>query len=278
MTQKKLYLSIFVLFFFACAQKKATAPVWLNHANRMTIPTDTLFFSSSVKKQWKASLLSFIQPIQLEVMPNSEGFMIYLKEKTGITEGPAQLLLQHDDVSFFYPIQFQNASPGVIAQKDYRSPKTVNPDSSLHQHRMLYTTTQWRNLEQLNQSTQYFAENILNLTTKAGSYPAQENNPVTTFYVQPGSVKNIYLFASYQPSNNCYRVETGQLKDVYNNIIANGTNVVFSYWNKNIVHKMEALTIDGKASITIPAAEEGYAIAATIGQYSSPIISINKGL
>lgn len=278
MTRQKLYINILVLFLFACTQKKVTAPVWLNHTNIITLPTDTLFFSSLVKNQWKASLLSFVQPIQLKVMPSSEGFMIYLKEKTGITEGPAQLLLQHDDVSFFYPIQFQNASPGLITEKDYRSPKTVNPDSSMHQHRMLYTTNQWRNLEQLSKSTQYFAENILDLTTKAGSYPAQENNPVTTFYVQPGSVKNIYLIASYQPLNNCYTVETGQLKDAYNNIIANGTNVVFSYWNKDIVYKMEALTIDGKASITIPAMEEGYKIAATIGQYSSPTISINKRL
>lgn len=278
MIQKKLYLNILILFFFACTQKKVTAPEWLNQANMITIPSDTLFFSSAVKNQWKASLLSFVQPIQLEVMPSSEGFMIYLKEKTGITEGPAQLLLQHEDVSFFYPIQFQNASPGLVTEKDYRSPKTVNPDSSLHQHRMLYTTTQWRNLQQLSKSTQYFAENILDLTTKTGSYPAQENNPVSTFYVQPGSVKNIYLFASYQSWNNCYTVETGQLKDAYNNIIANGTNVVFSYWNKNIVYKMEALTVDGKASIRIPASEESYSIAATIGQYSSPTILISKRL
>lgn len=276
MTKKILYYSILSLFFFACAKKETTAPVWLNATDMIIVPNDTLFFSSSIKNQWKASLLSFIQPIHLEVKSSSEGFIIYLKEKTGIIEGPAQLVLQHEDASFFYPIQLRNASSGLITEKDYRSPKTVNPDSSLHQHRMLYTTDQWRNLQLLSKSTKFFAENIVDLTTKAGIYPAQKNNPITAFYVQPGSVKNIQLYASYQQSNNSYIVETGQLKDAYNNTIANGTNVVFSYWNKNIVYKMEALTINGKASVKIPAEEKGYFIAAAIGQYSSPTITVSK--
>ncbi len=276
MTKKNVYYSMLFLFFLACSKKEPAAPVWLNATDTITLPTDTLFFSSSIKKEWKACLLSFVQPVHLELKPGAEGFIIYLKEKTGIIEGPAQLVLQYNDISFFYPIQFRNASPGLITEKDYRSPKTVNPDSSLHQHRMLYTTDQWRNLQLLRKSTAFFAENITDLTTQTGIYPAQKNNPVTAFYVQPGSVKNIQLYASYQPSNNSYTVETGQLKDAYNNTVANGTNVVFSYWNKNIVYKMEALTINGKASVKIPAAEKGYFIAATIGQYSSPTITVSK--
>lgn len=257
-------------------KKKTTAPVWLDHTGMITIPTDTLFFSSPVKDKWTASLLSFVQPVQLEVKPGSEGFIVYLKEKTGITEGPAHLVLQNEKAVFFFPIQLRNSSPGLITEKDYRSPKTVNPDSALHQHRMLYTTDQWRNLRPLHKSTQYFAENILELTSQTGTYTAQKNNPVTAFYVQAGSVQKIQLHASYQASDNSYTVVTELLKDVHDNTVANGTNVVFSYWNKTMVYKMESLTIDGKASVKIPALADGYFITATIGQYSSPTITVRK--
>lgn len=276
MTKKTIYYSIFLLFFFACTKKKIAAPVWLHQNSIITIPTDTLFFSSPVKDKWKASILSFVQPVQLEVKHNAEGFIVYLKEKTGITEGPAHLVLQNEKSSFYFPIQLRNSSPGLITEKDYHSPKTVNPDSALHQHRMLYTTDQWRNLKPLHRSTQFFSENITELTPQIGTYTAQKNNPVTAFYVQAGSVQKIQLRASYQVSDNSYTVVTGLLKDVYHNTVANGTNVVFSYWNKTMVYKMESLTIDGKASAKIPALADAYYITATIGQYSSPTITVRK--
>jgi len=272
---RKIGLNIFILiFFWACSPKNNDTLIWVNQSDSISIPTDSLIFDTPEKEGWKAYINSFIQSISLEIIPTVSGFKINLTEKNGIVEGPAHLIIQNSTQYKLYPIWLKNKSSMINRLTEYRSPKTVNPDSSLHQHNIYVNIDECRNLCALPSSDHYFKEEIIELAPIAGIYLGQKNNPITAYYVQPGSAKKIQLIATYRKADHCFLVSTNQLKDIHNNIIADGTNMIFTYWNQYGYHRMEALSMNGYVSIRIPASEKSYTLYASIDQTKSSTIQL----
>ncbi len=250
MTKLVTYITI-VLLLNAC-NKPVDKPVWLNPQPIISYPDVQVQFKSNTNN-WSASLISFIQPIPLSIKYNSDGFTVLNENKNGVIEGPAQICLSSGSEYFYYPVNLQNKEWSAVTHKDYRSPKTVNPDSSLHQQRMVHDINQYRNLVYTEKKSNYFFEEDIMLAPKAGNYRAISNEPLTAYYIQPGSCVNIPVKAIYNKQKDLYEVTAGPLKDKYDNQVADGTLVAFIYTDNKTTNRMEAASLHGYASVFIPA-------------------------
>jgi hypothetical protein len=264
---------IFIVLFTACQSKKVNRPVLLNSSGVISLPEEKIVFTSD-HENWNASLLSFTQPIPLQLEYNRDGFSLSLQNKFGVTEGPAQLILCNDDDFFYYDIHLLNSKGGSIADKDYRSPKTVNPDSSLLQQRIVHTIDQWRNTMKPSSSADYFHEEWLTLQPVAGTFRAQKDEPVSAFYVQPGSAVAVPVQAEFNKEEHVFIVTAGPLKDKHKNTVANGTAVAFLYNDGAMNYRMEASVVNGIATITIPSLNKTYTLCAKVNETVSPTIQL----
>jgi hypothetical protein len=270
---RKWFLHIILLLSIAaCKNKAVEKPVWLYKTEIVSFPNDSLIFKAK-GNNWQASMQSFTQPIPLEIKFISDGFILSPQNKYGITEGTAQLILSSGSQHFYYDLNLHNNSFGSITEKDYRSPKTVNPDSSLAQHRMLHTIDEWRNILNAPQQLKPFYEDIIQLSPVADTYRAQKDKALSSFYVQPGSATSIKLKSEYLKQKNVFVVTAGPLKDKYNNTVANGTMVAFIYNDDEETYRMEATLLNGFAHVKIPAAKnKQYRLVAKMNEtVSAPI-------
>ena len=260
------------ILLFAC-KEQLDKPVWVNEQSQVYAPSDSLHFNCK-GKEWKAVLAGFIQPIELKTLPTINGITIVFARNSGIIEGPAQLILSKGDQSFVYDFNLLNTSDSNITEKDYRSPKTVNPDSSLNQQRIVFEYDQWHNLVQNKNTSEFFSEQMIDLSTKAGTYHAQKNKPLSAFYVQAGSAVAISVNATYLSKDRSFKVIAGPLRDRYNNIVANGTLVLFKYEDGTKTTIREIVSLNGYAIDKIKAdVEMEYLFTANIhNTYSKPII------
>jgi hypothetical protein len=257
-----------------CQSRATNYPVWLNKKEIVKLPADTLLFQAA-GKHWNATIRSFIQPIQLNIVYSGTGFYLVSKNGFGITEGPAQLILNNGKQDFQYDLALQNSSAGNISLKDYRSPKTMNPDSSLAQHRMIHFVDEWRNTSGIGESSKPFSESIIHIDPSAGTYRAQPDNPLSAYYVQAGSCTHIEVQSSYKQSLNTFEVSAGPLKDKYNNKVADGTMVVFIYNDGIQTYRMEAALLNGFAKISIPAEKNRtYTLTAKVNETVSKPITL----
>jgi len=251
----KLVKYITVLLLLSACNKPVDKPVWLNPQPIISYPDVQVQFKSKTTN-WSATLISFIQPIPLSIKYNSNGFTVLNENKNGVIEGPAQICLSSGSEYFYYPVNLQNKEWGAVTHKDYRSPKTVNPDSSLHQQRMVHGINQYRNLVYTEKKTQYFFEEDIILAPKAGNYRAISNEPLSAYYIQPGSCANIPIKAIYNKQKDSYEVTAGPLKDKYDNQVEDGTLVAFIYTDNKTTNRMEAALLHGYATVFIPAKEQ----------------------
>jgi len=258
----------------ACKLKDANIPVWINESNVVTLPRDSFFFKTK-NKNWDASLLSFTQPIPLSFRETNDGFVLTLKSKTGVIEGPGLLRLSNGKQQVYYELNLRNESFGFISHKDYRSPKTVNTDSSRQQQRIVHSIDQWRNIISAYPTSGYFAEDRFTLQPVAGVFYAQKEKPISAFYIQPGSAISITVHSIYHAAENIFVVTAGELKDEYNNIVANGTVVVFLYNDGEINYRMEAFAVNGFATVKIPALNKNYILTANVNQTVSSPVQLN---
>lgn len=261
----KNLVSYFVLslFLFSC-KKEAQKPVWINEKTELDFHFQNLKFKCE-DENWEVFLITSIQPIELKSSYKSGILTIQSPLKGGVLEGMAQLYLRNKDADFYYPIKLTNteASSSVI---DFRSPKTLNPDSILNQQRIIYQIDEFRNIVP-NQRKELFKEDELRISPKAGIYKTSKNNPLTSYYVQPGSCVEIPLTFIYNTFENSYEIKAGPLMDKYKNTIADGTLVTFVYESQQI-GKMEINALKGFAIAKIPA-NVNYQIYAQIDQLTS---------
>ncbi len=248
--------------------------MWVNKTTLVYFPNDSLVFNT-IGKNWEATLLSFSQPIAVKISFTNKGLILSPKNNFGITEGAAQLILSNGSQAFYYEFTINNSSVGSITEKDYRSPKTVNPDSSLVQHRMQHSIDEWRNIVHLPGQLNPFYENILQLNPIAGSYRAQAKNALSAFYVQPGSTTSFEVTSNYLKDENVFSVTAGPLKDTYDNTVANGTMVVFIYGDGEKTYQMEAALLNGFARIKIPVEKNRkYYLTAKVNETASKQIQL----
>lgn len=273
--------NLLTLFFLlailcSCNNSPITKPHWLNLKDTLIVPNDKMVFLSP-NAYWTVTLLTPIQPITLPVTAgNGHYFTSSLNHVNGITEGPAEICIAQEKLCYHYSVYLLNKKVDTIIHKDYRSPKTVNPDSSLHHQRMIHNLDKYRNILsfQKNKSNFFFEDNIY-LPPKTAIYRADEKQPITSYYVQPGSCTNINIKTVYNKEKGEYSIVAGPLQDKHNNFVANGTLVTFIYKNAFETTQTEAAVINGYASIYIPSQKsKEYVLWAKINNTASNIITL----
>jgi len=273
---RKLFFYIILVFSLAaCKKPPVEKPVWLNNTTILSIPADSLIFKAK-GKNWEAAILSFTQPVPLLINYTDSGFILSQKTNDGITEGPAQIVISNGKHHFYFAVNLLNKEWSVITNKDYRSPKTVNPDSGLNQQRIMHTIDHWRNLLYTKQKLQYFFEEEVTLSPKAGTFRAIANEPLTACYVQAGSCVSIIVKSTYNKEKDMFMVTAGPLKDKYNNTVADGTLVAFIYHDGEQTHRMEAVLLDGVADVCIPSTNKKYSLYVKVNETISNKIILTR--
>jgi hypothetical protein len=268
---RTFYFHIIVLFSLAGCQKYTVVkPTWLNETKTVQLPDASLQFASPYKN-WKACLQGFIQPVPLQLQYQDSGFVIKLLHREGISEGPAQIILNSGEQYFYYNLLLVNKQIAAT-KKDYRSPKTVNPDSSLQQQRILHQVDANRNI--LYENAEYFSEEEITLAPKAGTYRAIASEPLSAYYVQAGSCVSIPIKSSYKKENEVFTVTAGPLKDKFNNTVADGTLVTFIYFDGVQTYRMEAALLNGIATVFIPSGGKKYTLTAKVNNTISHTITL----
>lgn len=272
----RLFLPLLIIASWCTACKVAVRPVpiWKNQSPSIHIPSEDFIFISA-DKNWEAMLMGFTQPIELIKKETKDGFILSVKNISGITEGPANLILKNRDSCFYFSLTLKNDTSGVLSSKEYRSPKTVNPDSSLQQHIMKHDINEWRELVKHPHEQEYFKETLINLGPMSGTFIAQAGNPLSSYYVQPGSVVNIPLRATYNSTEKTYLVSTGRLKDKYQNLVADGTLITYFFTDGTYQFQLESSTLNGLDTVSIPANNNSYILWASIHTMVSSKIVLN---
>jgi hypothetical protein len=258
----------------ACRLEKLLPPVWQNEAKQIYIDRDSFIFTTSYK-EWNLNLFSFSQPIPLKTTITKKGIIATPILTHGIIEGPAQLIFTNKDESYIYYFFLKNHDQNPPSLIDYRSPKTVNIDSSL-QHQSIQTQIDsHRNLVEFTSNNTFFNERMNNLGTTVKTERAIADQSITAYYVNPGTPISIPIKGIYDKALNSYIIEVGELKDKYNNTIANGTVVDFKYKNEGTQNLITVSTWQGRAKIKIKAKDlSSLTITATVNHIVSPTITI----
>lgn len=260
----------------ACQSQPVQKPVWVNETPLLVLPGKPLQFTSEVQN-WQVSLLTFAQPVRLPVRKTASGFMVIPTDISGFLEGPAQLCVELGETRFYYPVTVRNRQQTIATTRDYRSPKTVNPDSSLDQQRIRHAIDMYRNLMPIPGSSSLFTEEELELPSKAGIYRAIRSESLSSYYVQSGSCTSIPIRSRYQPVTNSFLVSAGPLTDKYNNTVADGTLVDFVYRDPTATYHMEGIVLNGQATVLIPAdTHTNYWVKAVIHRTTSKTIQLTR--
>jgi hypothetical protein len=263
-----------ILLLTACNKRPVEKPVWVNSTDTVHLPGTELEFKTEAK-EWVATLLTATQPIQLVTKFSNGKLQVTMLHKSGITEGPAEICLLLGKQYFYYPVLILNEAPIAFINKEFRSPKTVNPDSGLHQQRIVHSYDVYRNILLAQPNHDYFFEEEIALTPKAGVYRGVKNEALSSYYVQPGSCTSIPVKAFYKKEISGYYVTAGPLKDKANNTVADGTLVAFIYTDEAQRYRMEASLLNGFANVVIPAAStKHYTLKATVNETSSDQINL----
>jgi hypothetical protein len=263
-----------ILLLTACNKRPVEKPVWVNTTDTVHLPGAQLEFKTEVK-EWAATLLTATQPIQLFSKFSNGKLQVAMLHKSGITEGPAEVCLFLDKQYFYYPVHILNESLIAVINKEFRSPKTVNPDSGLHQQRIVHSYDVYRNILPAQSNHDYFFEEEIALAPKAGVYRGVKNEALSSYYVQPGSCTSIPVKAVYKKEISGFYVTAGPLKDNANNIVADGTLVAFIYSGETQSFRMEASLLNGFANVIIPAVStKQYTLKAMVNETSSNQIKL----
>lgn len=250
MRKPGLYIVICLLL-SACGEAVMERPVWVDE--RDTVAGDLLHFDFETKeKDIKAVLYSPVQPLSMVVTPTSDGIHVEAKETKNVIEGQAELLLFQGENFFSYGFVLNNRKSGEMLSREFRSPKTVNPDSSLAQQRLVYYFDEGRNLHPSPHQSSFFEEEMLELTHVAGVYEAIKGDPLSAYYVQAGSCAEIPIRSSYVEEDQSHHVEAGPLNDQFGNQVSDGTIVVFYFTFDGFVGRSEGVVRNGKTQIIIP--------------------------
>lgn len=266
----KLFAWILIVgYLVSCSKNKLSVPMPLSQEDNIYVQDINLFFKTN-HNNWKAHLYTFNQPIELNTKYENNQLNVWYKTSKPNLEGSVKVCLSANDTCFCYNYYLQNKNNLIQFVKDYRSPKTVNPDSSLHHDKIFYVIDEAQNLKVKN--NRIFNQEQVLLEPIVKTTNAIENDNLTAYYVQPGSIKNIEIFFIKDTQSNNFIISTSLLKDKHDNIVANGTKICFESVLLNKISKAYAPTINGLASVKLPiTVYKGF----TLKAYSNNIYSSN---
>jgi len=274
MRKAKYY--IFLSFIFLGCRQENEVPHWPLSSNELLFPARGITFDWNPQEKYQAILYSFSQPIELPASIRNGKLEIDLTQVTGITEGPAELLLLGHR-SYYFPLEIKNKKPDHFNTKTFYSPRAFDPDSSLIQQRLFVNIDPYRNLYPFT-STDYFKEINYVVSSKAGTYCPEENNPISCYYVNPGTCTSIPVKINKE-SDSLLQVEAGPLVDRYNNLIANGTLAQFILTEDNYISIGEVLVQKGYARMQYTKRDgSNRKVVIKIGDRSSKTTALNTVL
>jgi len=192
-----------------------------------------------------------VQPVELEVENHTTGFNIIASNRSIFTEGSALILVSKAERAYFFPVHLVDTLEHSYRSVDYRSPKTVNPDTGLEQQAIRWKTDENKTLVE-GKDQDFFKEYRRFLSPRTATKRAIEDEPLSTYYVRPGSVSSIPLSIRKNDATSEWDVMAGPLKDAYQNTLADGTEVSFRWESANSYYVQTARSLNGFAEIKVP--------------------------
>lgn len=252
---KQVIISIIVII-FSIGCKKEIASV----RPQPLIYQDTLYpddyskytFLVNPELQWSTSIQTFRQTylIKNEIIDSILSLHISLEET--FNEGSAYLILNDGISNYFYPLVLKNNYKRTKWKKfDFRSPKTVNTDSTLQHQSLIYYLDTLQNIL-LSDTSSYFPFKKISLNTLTEKKQALAFQNLSTYYVNPGNAISIELQYIKNLIKNKYTISTLPLKDKYNNIVTDGTLLTFTILQNKKTIIQEVQTQNGIAQIEVP--------------------------
>ena len=270
------FFGCFICFaFFLSCDNSVEKPIWVNESSSFIFPLDTFHFLSS-SKEWSAILYSFTQPIKLFIEPEKNGFRIVVDRNSGIIEGPGNLCLTSGERAFTYSINLVNIEDSLSELVDYRSPKTVNPDSNLQHQSIMHSVDRFQNLVTVKDSN-YFFEKLHLLSPVVRTYHAIQGKPLTAYYMQAGSCVQIPLSSTFDADKKRFYISAGILKDQYGNNMADGSLIRFIYTDGKNTYRQESLVKNGFATAHIHRKNDlNYELYAETNNVQSKVIELKN--
>lgn len=265
------YLFLLVLSLFACQKVAVKLPVFINPESIHLTQQDSLKFEVE-GENWAVSIQTPVHIIYPEFTQENGQLTVLLTPKEGVIEGSAYVTLYHEEQHFNFPIYLKNQG-SEIQLEDLRSPKTVNTDSSMVQQQILYAFDQSGNLTEVKEGS-YFQENYLELSPKTGIFKGITGSAVSSYYVDPGTVKEIPLTYSVDQINQTLTIKAGPLLDQFQNTVANGTLVIFLVEKEGKTTRLEAVVQEAYSQFTFPLSRVKNAnVSAKIAHISSATLT-----
>jgi len=168
-----------------------------------------------------------------------------------------------------------NSHNAKVDSFDYRSPKTINTDSSFKQHQIIHSIDQWRNLSFMEGDSSIFHEDTLLVGHHVGFYRVFQDKPLSSYYVQAGSCKELSLQYEYNEDSNSFEVIVGPLYDDFLNPVSDGTLVIFNYSDGVMFYTKEVQLKGGYAKTEIKyAPNQIISLYAQINETKSQLIEL----
>lgn len=266
-------LLVLLMLFSACNDTSIVRPQWLN-GNVDLSEEAVLVFRTDQPHGWRAYAKGLVQTVPLQVVSDTKGLTFRLPPSRGFIDGPAWIVLTHGDRLFAYRTRLELPQGGETHAHIFRSPKTLNADSLTPQQQIAYTLDAWQNII-TNGSANYFKEWQVSCPTKAGTYFGAENDPMTAYYVQPGSPRQVPLAIQYDTEKEAYHVQVGPMYDRFGNVIADQTLVALRYGPRETRYTMEVFTIEGIAKGELPAFADGGTLFAEVNGKRSRTLQLH---
>lgn len=243
-----LLLSILISL-VSCEKVQVAAPVQISSNEILMVNRDTLKFQVG-GENWKAMVQTPVQVLYPKVILKENQLSLFVSAQEGIIAGPGFITLQHEDQVFNFPVVLRNTE-STSQLEDLRSPKTVNNDSSMVQQQILYSFDQSGNLTEVSDGN-YFEENYLELSPNVGIFKGVNGRAVSSFYVDPGTVKEIPLSSSFNESNQTVTIKAGPLLDRYENFVSDGTSVIIYFEKDGVKSRIESVVQDAYCQLNFP--------------------------
>ena len=284
-------LFLYCLIGVGCRQHLPEPPVILYLPDELFAgrPDSVVLGVKGETADWQFFLLSDRQPISLTAYLKGHTWVIPLSFARDFYQGPASLCCAHGNRRFFYPLLFvaDTALARHIVKKEYRSPKTVNPDSSFWQESICFDLDISRNIlpwprRHKDMITPYFYSDSIRLSPVARTIVVQPPLNISAVYVQPGSADQLSVRGVFDKERHCFFISADNIRDSYGNLIADGTSVCFLYTSEgpvqedSLLHQVEAPVWRGSARTKLEGNDvKKINIYARIGDIRSRIIQIN---
>ena len=263
-----------ILLFISCTDKFISKPILLNDHFDLSPLNDTIILKT-IAKEWDVNLYGLYQPIPVNTVYKEGILKVIPQNGYLVPSSTIHLLLSFKNNYYIYEFQYINNYQDEFI-RTFRSPKTMNPDSSLIQYIQKHTVTELRNIIISDSTKEYFKEYEHSLPSIAGIYNDKHSTPISSYYIQPGSPTELILYISIDSTRKSYSIETNYLTDHYGNEIANGT--LISYFIDSGASKkiIERQIMNGCSTLLLPGESfQPFRIYSIIGLTISNAIYIN---